>query len=132
MWHLVPMRRVILESPFKGPAVGGWAVGPVEAWWQRWRNRIYARKCLHDSLMRGEAPFASHLLYPQVLHDSWNEERDIGIQAGLAWLEVCDASVVYTDRGISEGMREGILAAEQLGIGIEYRSLFDPPRETGP
>lgn len=113
------MRRVILETPFKGSAVS-----PVEAWWNRWRNRIYARRCLRDCLDRGEAPFASHLLYPQVLHDSWDDERAQGIAAGLAWLQVADATVVYTDRGMSEGMRTGIAAAIREGLPVEYRSLW--------
>ena len=42
------MRFVIIESPY---------AGNVE------ENEEYARKCLRDCLMRGEAPFASHLLY---------------------------------------------------------------------
>lgn len=44
------MRRVILESPF---------AGHVES------NIEYARACIRDSLLRGEAPLASHLLYTQ-------------------------------------------------------------------
>jgi len=58
------MRRVIVESPFAGKP-GWW-----QWWqrWQRWRNRAYARRCLADCLARGEAPFASHLIYSQVLN----------------------------------------------------------------
>lgn len=104
------MRLVILESPF---------AGDVEA------NTAYARQCLRDCLMRGEAPIASHLLYtqPGVLNDDIPSERQHGIDAGLAWRRVADASVVYTDRGISKGMEYGIKAAEEAGIPIEYRSL---------
>lgn len=100
------MRRVILETPYRGRVI----VSPLEGWWLKWRNRVYARQAVHDCLMRGEAPFASHLLYSQVLHDNWPDERDIGIQAGLTWLAVADASVVYVDRGVSEGVRRGIAA----------------------
>ena len=66
------MKRVILESPY---------AGDVE------RNVAYARACLRDSLLRGEAPIASHLLYtqPGVLDDQIPEERQMGIDAGLAW-----------------------------------------------
>lgn len=104
------MRLVILESPY---------AGNIEA------NVEYARKCLHDSLSRGEAPIASHLLYtqPGVLDDDDPIERQWGIDAGLAWKRVADASVVYTDRGISRGMEYGIAAAKAVGIPIEYRSL---------
>ena len=80
------MRKVIIESPF---------AGDVEA------NIEYARRCVRDSVLRGEAPIASHLLLtqPGILNDDIPEERQLGIDAGLAWREVADASIVYTDRG---------------------------------
>lgn len=105
------MRRVIVESPF---------AGDVE------RNQHYARLCLHDCLIRGEAPFASHLLYTQesVLDDNISDERTLGINAGLEWGAVADATVVYTDLGISGGMRLGIKRAEEVGRPVEHRALF--------
>ncbi len=104
------MRLVILESPY---------AGDVEA------NVEYARACLRDCLLRGEAPIASHLLYtqPGVLNDNEPAERQQGIDAGLAWRRVADASVVYTDRGISRGMQYGIDAATAVGIPVEMRKL---------
>lgn len=104
------MRRVILESPFAGN------------WLQRWLNVRYARRCVRDALQRVEAPIASHLLYTQrgILDDAKAAERQWGIDAGLAWKSVADASVVYTDRGITKGMRFGIEVAKQAGIPIEY------------
>jgi hypothetical protein len=106
------MRRVILESPFSGD---------VEA------NLTYARACIRDSLLRGEAPQASHCLYtqPGVLDDNQPLERAHGINAGHAWLRAADAMVVYTDRGISDGMRAGINTATFNRIPIEYRVLPD-------
>ncbi len=75
--------------------------------------------------MRGEAPIASHLLYtqPGILDDAVPSERQLGIDAGLAWRKVAKASVVYTDLGISAGMRYGIEAATKSGKKIEYRKL---------
>ena len=104
------MRRVIVESPF---------AGEVD------RNVAYARACIRDSLARGEAPIASHLLYtqPGVLRDEEPAERQWGIDAGLAWGAVADATVVYTDLGISRGMRYGIDNAKRAGRPIEYRTL---------
>lgn len=104
------MRLVIIESPY---------AGDVEA------NIKYARACVRDSLLRGEAPIASHLLYtqPGVLKDGVPEERQHGIDAGLAWRAVAEASVVYTDRGITPGMKYGIAAAEAAGLAVEYRSI---------
>lgn len=107
-------RLVILESPYaaKGEA-------EIEA------NLAYARACLKHSLSLGEAPIASHLLYtqPGVLRDEIPAERQQGIDAGLSWRSVAQASVVYTDRGISQGMRHGIAVAEEQGIPVEYRRL---------
>lgn len=104
------MRLVIVESPFKGDVPA---------------NIDYARACVRDALRRGEAPIASHLLYtqPGILDDNDVMERQWGINAGLAWRAVAEASVVYIDRGISEGMKFGIAAAEQAGLDIEYRTL---------
>ena len=105
------MRLVIVESPY---------AGDIE------RNLHYARLCLHDCLLRGEAPFASHLLYTQesVLDDKVPEERKLGISAGLIWGSKADATVVYIDHGISNGMDEGIKRAIAEKRPIEYRGLF--------
>lgn len=78
--------------------------------------------------MRGESCTASHLLYtqPGILRDGVAEERRKGILAGLAWLPVADASVVYVDNGISSGMKIGIEAARAVGIPVVYRLLRAP------
>lgn len=104
------MRLVIIESPY---------AGEVE------RNVKYARRCVRDSLLRGEAPIASHLLYtqPGVLDDNVLSERQHGIEAGLAWRKVAERTVVYQDFGISTGMQYGIDAAKAAGIPIVYRNI---------
>lgn len=104
------MRLVIVESPY---------AGDIE------KNVAYARRCVRDSLLRGEAPIASHLLYtqPGILRDKVPEERQHGIDAGLAWRRVAQATVVYTDLGISRGMEYGIKAAANDGLPVEYRSI---------
>lgn len=104
------MITVAIESPY---------AGDIE------KNTRYARACLADSLERGEAPFASHLLYtqPGVLDDSNPDERRKGIFAGIELGMRCDKRVVYTDLGTSSGMLWGIQAAEMHGQEIEYRTL---------
>ncbi len=104
------MRLVIIESPF---------AGDVE------RNIKYARECMKDCFNRGEYPFASHLLYTQdgILDDNDPKQRKLGIKAGLKWGEYAEATVVYTDFGISNGMQEGINSALIEGREIEYRKL---------
>jgi hypothetical protein len=106
------MRRVIVESPYSGD---------VE------RNVGYARRALFDCLLRGEAPLASHLLYPQVLDDTVTMERTLGIEAGLAWVQVAEATVVYTDLGLTPGMQLGIDRAMAEGRTVEWRSLERKP-----
>lgn len=83
---------------------------------------------MRDSLLRGEAPIASHLLYtqPGILNDDDPGEREWGIDAGLLWGAKADATVVYTDRGISRGMTQGINQAGLDGRAVEYRSLKNP------
>ncbi len=109
------MRLVILESPYAASESG-----TVE------ENVAYARKCLRDCLLRGEAPIASHLLYTQsgVLDDNIPEERVLGIEAGLCWGHFAQATVVYVDRGMSSGMLEGILRAKREDRPVELRRLF--------
>ena len=104
------LRRVILESPY---------AGDLET------NLAYARAALRDCLNRGEAALASHLLYTQegVLDDTQPLERAIGMQAGFAWSEFAEASVVYIDLGISPGMQYGIDRAGREGRAVEFRSL---------
>jgi len=104
--------RVVLESPY---------AGNVEA------NLDYARRALTDSLRRGEAPIASHLLHTQVLADAKPDERRLGIAAGHAWIAVAEAVVVYEDLGISAGMQAAIDEAERLRVPVERRILFDTP-----
>lgn len=116
------MKRVILESPYQA---GSGLMGLIG----RWLNRRYARKCLRHSLSLGEAPIASHLLYtqPGVLNDADPYERKWGIEAGLAWRIVAEASVVYVDRGMSNGMKHGVRAARESGIPVVFRSLKNRP-----
>jgi len=105
------MIPVILESPYAGDI--------------KW-NIKYARACMRDCLLRGEAPFASHLLYtqPGVLKDEIPDERMLGINAGFAWRQGAKKTVVYTDYGISSGMKLGIADAKSKGRPVERRKLY--------
>jgi hypothetical protein len=47
----------------------------------------------------------------------------MGIEAGLAWHRVAEATVVYQDYDISPGMACGIQLAKERGIFIEYCSI---------
>jgi hypothetical protein len=76
-----------------------------------------------DCFRRGEAPYASHLLYPGTLDDLNPEDRALGMAAGFDWATVADARVVYIDRGISPGMVKGIVHATTIKQLIEFRRL---------
>ncbi|OGD81322.1 hypothetical protein A2572_02255 [Candidatus Collierbacteria bacterium RIFOXYD1_FULL_40_9] len=108
-------KRVIVETPFKGKDKA-----------EEDRNITYARACARDCLVNyDEAPFLSHLLYTQegILKDGVDEERWLGINAGLAWGEAAEATVVYIDLGTSVGMQHGITNAIHTNRPIFYRKL---------
>ncbi len=101
---------VVVESPYAGD-VGA--------------NVGYARAAVRDCILRGEAPFASHLLYtqPGILRDAIPEEREMGIQAGFVFREIAARTVVYTDRGVTAGMLAGISHSVKVGCPVVYRTL---------
>lgn len=115
---LLPQRtqwkRVLIESPFASTDKN-----EIET------NIRYVRAIMRACLLNGEAPFASHALYtlPGVLQDTNPAERKMGIEAGLEWGEAADKTIVYTDRGISDGMRIGMHRADQQKRPFEKRRL---------
>jgi hypothetical protein len=114
-----PWRLVVIESPFSGAR---WDV-PLAA--PEALKLRYLRACLADCIRRGESPYASHglLTQPGVLDDESAEERRKGIEAGFAWGRVASGWVVYTDLGITDGMRDGLIEAHRLGRPVEFRCL---------
>jgi hypothetical protein len=120
------VKLVIIESPF-GKRVDGTPCTPQEMA----ENLVYARACMRDSLRRGdEAPFGSHLIYPQVLDDATPEERKLGMEAGWAWAQAAAIAkglstvvAVYIDRGVTPGMLDGIKQHKINGLRIEERRL---------
>lgn len=106
------MKPVYLVSPWRGNTI---------------RNLKYAMACMKDCLNRGESPLASHLLFTQCLNDWQDEERDLGIEAGQAWLQYADCCVVYADYGISEGMHNDIEEAQNACIPVVFRYLITNP-----
>ena len=63
---------------------------------------------------------APHAYLPYLLDDMVPEERALALKFGLKLLGLCSQVVVYGSR-ISNGMKNEIAAAEQLGIPILYR-----------
>lgn len=104
------MRLVVIESPYAGDVA---------------KNLRYLRAAMADCLARDEAPFASHALYTQegVLDDGDPSQRRLGMRAGFEWRKRADATVVYCDLGLSDGMVKGIDHATQIDQPIEYRKI---------
>jgi hypothetical protein len=102
---------VIVESPF---------AGDVEV------NKRYAIKACADCFARGEAPFASHLLYPQILDDHAKiakTDRETGITSGYAFWPIARLIAFYIDRGWSPGMQRAKERAVNLGYRWEERTI---------
>jgi hypothetical protein len=109
---------VILESPYGSPDPTVVAA-----------NVDYLQKCIrHSVLTCGESPYASHQMLTAALDDCSPEERETGIQAGFAWRPAAVKTVVYLDRGLSQGMVFGIQDALKVGRPVELRA-FGPVSE---
>lgn len=104
---------VVIESPFSGDVQ---------------RNVEYARQAMRRVIESGNTPFASHLLYTQVLDDSIPQEREIGIRSGLAIYRKADECAVFAKYGCSSGMKTGILAAIEHGVPIR---VYDDEKISG-
>ncbi len=108
------MKMVIIESRFSANNIKDLVL-----------NRKFTLACMRDCFMRGEAPYASHVIYAHthILDDFIASERALGMHAGFLWGDFGSLTVVYQDLGISEGMRMGIEHAEKIGREVEYRTL---------
>jgi len=115
------MKKVIIESRFSAANVEGLV-----------RNKKFTLACMRDSFMRGEAPYASHVIYAQthILDDFIAHERAIGMHAGFLWGDLGELTIVYVDLGISTGMQMGIDHAIKMGRPVEYRTLGFVPKVT--
>lgn len=117
------MQRVSLESPFKTLCLH---VGGKEIWLLEEDNLAYARAAARDCALREESSFGSHLYFTQkgILDDNNPAERDLGIRLGLVWKQVAEKTVIYIDRGITEGTwKYAIPYCQKHGHPIEYRRL---------
>ena len=96
------MKLIYVASPY---------AGDIE------QNTEFAKRACRHVINEGHAFFAPHLLYPQLLDDSNPQERQVGLDMGLAMLPRCDELWCYGDR-ISHGMHLEIEEAGRLGIPV--------------
>lgn len=105
-------KLVVVESPFR-----------VTAYYTEEQHRLYLQHCLEDCLKRGESPYASHHYLTAVLDDDDPVERAFGFKCGWAWGACADLIAVYSDFGLSDGMKDSIEHYSKLGKRIEWRKL---------
>jgi len=104
------MRLTVIESPYRAD---------TEADFER--NLIYLDLCIRDAIIRGEAPFASHKMYPGALREE--DERDLGIRCGFEWWRAASLVAFYTDFGWSPGMTRALVKAKTTNIKWEARKV---------
>lgn len=75
------------------------------------KNVELARRLCREAVSRGETPMAPHLLFPQFLDDSNEEERTMGLLAAMDLLALCSTVYVYEHR-ITDGMLQEIQRAK--------------------
>lgn len=116
---------VVIESPYAGSSI------------KRKIHAEYLRRCVLDSISRGEAPFASHAMYPCVLDENTPEERALGIQCGFNWLDRADYQIFYVDHGWSLGMKIAWTAGRYLKRpwltrAFDTSAYLEPPFSLNP
>jgi hypothetical protein len=96
------MKLIYVASPY---------AGDIE------KNTEFAKKACHHVMNEGHAFFAPHLLYPTILDEHQPEQRQLGLDMGIAMLSRCDELWCYGD-WVSPGMRLEIEEAGRLGIPV--------------
>ncbi len=92
-------------------------------------NLNLAQLACEYAVSKGYMPMAPHLFFPAFLSESDLAERKTGIQFGMEWLSECDELWII-GRRISEGMKQEILAAADLGLPIRQYIFCRFPGES--
>jgi len=83
------------------------------------KNKLLARRYMKFAVAQGAIPLAPHLLYPQVLDESDQEQRRQGLFFGMIWLGKCDELWAFGDT-VSSGMALELAKAKKRRILIRY------------
>lgn len=94
------MKIIYLASPY---------AGDIE------KNTEFAKSACRFVMEQGHAFFCPHLLYPNILDEQNLDERQLGLDMGLAKLQSCDELWCFGDH-ISHGMMAEIEEAKRLSI----------------
>lgn len=82
------------------------------------RNIAYARELTLDAILEDLTPITPHLYIPQVLPETDEGARRMGLGHAMKLLTKCDLLIVGKRYGISSGMKAEITTAKALGIDI--------------
>lgn len=83
------------------------------------RNILAAQKYCKYAVECGCIPFASHLLYPQILDDDIPEQRSLGLSFGNVFMDKCNEVWIF-GKDYSPGMKAEHNRAVQKGYRIRY------------
>ena len=82
------------------------------------KNNIQrAKQFSREVMLQGHIPLTPHIYFTLFLDELKEEERDMGINAGLEWIKECDEVWVF-DKELSEGMKKEIEFAKKLNKKI--------------
>ena len=81
------------------------------------QNTKSAKAYCRMAVERGCTPIAPHLLFPQFLNDSLEEERELGMFMGLVLLTKCKELWAFGEY-VSEGMEQEIRKAEARNLPV--------------
>ena len=81
------------------------------------KNTEFAKRACRYVMNEGHAFFAPHLLYPTILDEHQPEQRQLGLDMGIAMLSRCDELWCFGGH-TSPGMHLEIEEAGRLGIPV--------------
>lgn len=102
------MQRIFVCSPFRGNTQA---------------NLVIARALGRYVFLELKAiPVVPHTSFTSMLDDNIELERNLGISAGHNLMETCHQFLLYSQKGISSGMREDIKWAEGMKLDITWKN----------
>ena len=69
----------------------------------------------------GHIPITPHLYFSHFIDDHKPQEREKGLEMSRELLRICDQVWVFSENGISDGMKGEINFAGQLGKTVLYK-----------
>ena len=78
------------------------------------RQLEYTKAITKECVLAGHSVIVPHLYYTRFLNDEVQEERELGIASAIGLIDACDLMLINTRYGISEGMMQEILHADEM------------------